>query len=270
MADAVKLGAVLFDVDGTLAETERHGHRVSYNRAFRELGLSFRWSPQLYRELLDAPGGRERLLHFREHYKPDLGPYATQDPVDWARSVHRIKARHFSTLLQQGEVPARPGVARLFREAAAAGVRIAVVTNASRASVDAVLRYALGPELQRQVEFVIDGESVRHKKPNPEPYRAALARLGLRPQDCIAIEDSAQGLRAASAAGVPTLVVQNEDTCGQDFSQAELVVDSLGEPGGQCPKVLAGVLDEDCVTLNTLTRLVADAAACGQRKSRAA
>lgn len=266
----VKLRALLFDVDGTLAETETHGHRVSYNRAFRELGLRFRWSPQLYRKLLEAPGGRERLLHFRERYQPDLGIHAEQDPAAWAETVHRIKSQHFRRLLRRGQVPARPGVARLFAEAKLAGVRIAVVTNASRASVAAVLRYSLGPSLMRQVEFVVGAESVTHKKPHPEPYLRALEKLRLDAFECVAIEDSAQGLKSAAAAGIPTLVVQNDDTRGQDFSRAALVVDSLGEPG-LSPQVLSGALDEDCVRLASLQSLVQRAAA-GEagRDSRAA
>jgi len=267
--ETVTLRALLFDVDGTLAETEARGHRVSYNRAFREMGLQFRWSQKLYRKLLDTPGGRERLMHYHERYKPDLGIYAGLTPAAWAEAVHRIKSRHFRRLLLRGEVSARPGVARVFAEARAAGIRIAVVTNACHASVSPVLRYALGPELMRQVEFVIGAEHVSQKKPNPEPYLRALDRLKLSAQECMVIEDSAQGLRASIGAGIPTLVVQNEDTRGQNFAGAALVVDGLGEPE-QRPQVIDGQLDEDCVCIATFQRLLANANACANLRSRAA
>ncbi len=255
---APELRALLFDMDGTLAETESLAHRVAYNLMFRELGLDIEWTPELYRELLRAPGGgRERLIHFRNHYRPALGAHADTDPLEWARIVHAGKSRHFRRLLREGRLPLRAGVKRLFVEAVSAGINVCIVTNASHKTVAPVLRYALGERLEHCLEFVVGGENVQRKKPHPDSYLLALDKLRLYPHDCIAVEDSASGLKAAVAAGLTTLVVQNEDTAGEDFSAAVLVVDSLGEPNKPAPRVIRGRLDEPCVTIETLRRLLA-------------
>jgi HAD superfamily hydrolase (TIGR01509 family) len=255
------LRALLFDMDGTLAETEALGHRIAYNRAFHQLGLKIRWTPELYRELLRAPGGgRDRLVHYREHYRPDLGPYSSSDSHEWARLMHAMKSMHFRKLLREGCLPLRIGVKRLFLEAVSAGINLCIVTNATHKTVAPVIRYTLGPRLEHCLEFVIGAEQIRRKKPDPESYLLALEKLRLPPQDCIAVEDSASGLKAAVAAGLTTLVVQNEDTAGQNFSAAALVVDSLGEPGGTPPKVLHGRLDEPYVSVDTLRRLLSESA----------
>lgn len=253
------LQALLFDVDGTLAETERLGHRPAYNRAFRKMGLPFRWGPKLYRRLLKKNGGQARLLHYLERYEPDLGeqaPVAEADPVGWARAVHRLKSRYFRRMLSHGKVPLRPGVARLIREARAAGLRIGIVTSASRATLDPVLEHSLGLSLASEIDMVICGDEVDHKKPAPDLYLKALARLDLRAAECIAIEDSELGLAAATAAGIRTVITTNDDTAHQEFSLATLVLDNLGEPD-RPSRVLQGTLAGHCVTLDTLRSLAA-------------
>lgn len=251
------LQAILFDMDGTLADTERLGHRPAYNFAFRKLGLGWYWSPRLYRKLLQQPGGRERLQHYLKRYRPELGPHAARvksDAGSWVDEVHSVKSARFSELLKRGSIPLRPGVARLIREARARGVRIAVVTNASRASVQPMLRHSVGPALESEIDLVVCGEDAAMKKPAPDLYRLAVERLGVQAEHCVAIEDSAMGMAAALAAGIPTLVTINENTRDQDFDGAALVVDGLGEPGGRV-QVLRGRLDNGCVTLQDLEML---------------
>lgn len=264
------LQALLFDVDGTLADTERLGHRPAYNRAFRKLGLPFRWGPKLYRRLLKKNGGQARLLHFLDHYQPDLGdqaPVAEADPVGWARAVHRLKSRYFRRMLSHGKVPLRPGVARLIREARAAGLRIGIVTSASRATLDPVLEYSLGQRLSGEIDLVICGDEVEHKKPAPDLYLQALARLDLRAADCIAIEDSELGLEAATTAGIRTVITTNADTAHEEFLLATLVLDNLGEPD-RPSRVLQGEMDGGCVTLETLRRLAAYPVAADRSATR--
>lgn len=248
------LRALLLDVDGTVADTERHGHRPAYNRAFRKLGLAFRWGPKLYRKLLDQPGGKERLLHYVNHYKPELGIHAeayAADPHAWVRQVHGLKSHYFQRYLRKGQVPLRPGVARLIREADAAGLRVALVSNASRASLKPVLRYGLGDELAERIDLIVSGEDVKRKKPAPDTYLLALAKLGLGARECVALEDSAIGLRAAVAAGVPTIVTTNANTEGDDFSSAVMVLDGCGEPD-QPVRSTRGSFDGPCLTLAQL------------------
>jgi len=261
------LRALLFDLDGTLADTERLGHRPAYNRAFKKLGLPFRWGPKLYRKLLRQPGGQERLLHYLERYQPDLGeqqPIVEADPRGWTKAVHALKSRYFRRLVRRGRVPLRPGVARLMAEAKADGLRLAIVTSASRATLKPILRHSLGAELVRQFDVLVCGEDVAHKKPAPDLYLLALARLDLAPRQCVAIEDSEMGLAAATTAGIATVVTTNDNTVHEDFAHAQLVLDTLGEPGSPSA-VLHGRLDGDWVTVKTLRKLLAPAASAPLR-----
>lgn len=255
----MRLRALLFDVDGTIADTERHGHRPAYNRAFRELGLPWRWGPKLYRRLLRQPGGRERLKHYLERYRPALGACdAAQSPdrQDLVHRVHEAKSRHFRRLVQRGKVPLRPGVARLMREAHDAGVAIGIVSNASRATLEPLLEHALGTELAAMLAAVVGGEDAPRKKPAPDAYRRALELLGVAPGSAVAIEDSRMGLRAAAAAGVATVITVNDDTRDQDFRGARLVVDCLGDPGTPATVLQGAPLAGSFVQLADLERLL--------------
>lgn len=227
------LKALLFDVDGTLADTEPHGHLPAYNEAFRELGLNWRWSPELYRELLLLPGGKERIVQYLQQYDPALGEHRGEierDAKAWVEHLHKIKSRYFRRLVSTGKVTLRSGVRRLIVEADQAGLRLAIVTNASRGSLEPFLQYTLGKELSERIDFIISGEQVAHKKPAPDLYRLALLKLGITPLECVALEDSNMGLIAAGSASIPTLITINDDTRHHVFEEAVLVVDKLGEP----------------------------------------
>ncbi|HEX4895668.1 MAG TPA: HAD-IA family hydrolase [Solimonas sp.] len=238
----MSLQAILFDVDGTLADTEALGHRPAYNRAFRKLGLGFRWGPKLYRKLLKQPGGRERLKYYVQHYQPELGAESeeVQRNLDgWVAKVHELKSHYFKRFMRHGRVPLRPGIARLMREARARGLKIGIVTNASLKTLKPVLRYSMGPELAAEIAVIASGEEVKHKKPAPDLYLLALQRLGVAAHECVALEDSEMGLEAAAGAGIRAVVTVNSDTLEQDFAEAALVVSSLGEPGAPM-RVLKG------------------------------
>lgn len=253
------LRAVLFDVDGTLADTEALGHRPAYNRAFRKLGLQMRWGPKLYRRLLRQPGGRERLKYYIQHYQPDLGAHQAEADANldaWVAKVHELKSKYFRRRMRQGKVPLRPGIARVMREARAQGLRLAIVTNASLKTLRPVLRYCMGPELSAEIDVIASGEEVAHKKPAPDLYRLAMRRLDVSADECIALEDSQMGLEAAAAAGVAAVVTVNSDTVEQDFREASLVMSSLGEPGAPA-RVLRGVLSgPQWVTVAALQSIV--------------
>ena len=255
------LRALLFDLDGTLADTEAHGHRPAYNHAFASLGLRFRWDAALYRHLLKQPSGKARLLHYLTRYQPELGEHAEavgEHPEAWVEHVHALKSRYFRRRLRQGRVPLRPGVARLIQESARAGVRLAVVTNASAATVKPFLQYGLKKELADQLSIVVVGDGSTRQKPAPDLYQQALHKLKLAPYECVAIEDSNMGLSAARAAGIPAVVTVNALTAEEDFTAASLVLDSLGEPDASA-KVLAGHMDEGYLTLKTLQRIAGQA-----------
>lgn len=254
----MSLKAILFDVDGTLADTEALGHRPAYNRAFRELGLQFRWGPKLYRKLLKQPGGRERLKHFFLEYQPPLGEHAAEAAADmdaWVSRVHELKSSHFHRYMRHGRVPLRAGIARIMREAVQTGVKLAIVTNASKKTLGPVLKFSLGRELAAAVSVIACGEEVKRKKPAPDIYQLAIERLGVDPRECVALEDSEMGLEAAASAGVHVVVTINSDTLEQDFTEADLVVSSLGEPGAPT-RVLKGQLaGHKWVTIETLRSL---------------
>lgn len=201
------LQALLWDVDGTLAETERDGHRVAFNQAFEALGLPWRWDESRYGELLAVTGGRERLL-------ADLATRADAPPTQGerealARELHALKNQRYGDLVRSGGLPLRPGVRELIDEAADQGLRQAITTTTSRSNVEALLGVHLGPRWARRFEAVVCGEDVRSKKPDPEVFRIALRQLGLPPLATLALEDSPGGVAAARAADVPVLVTRS-------------------------------------------------------------
>jgi HAD superfamily hydrolase (TIGR01509 family) len=218
------LTAVIFDVDGTLVDSERHGHRVAFNRAFAELGLPDRWSEKDYGRLLAAVTGGQRRLH---HHLAARGmPDAERATL--VPRLHVRKTELFSELVRDGEVPARPGAALLVDHLLDAGVPLAVATVGSRVWVAPLLDRLFGAD---RFAAVVCGDEVDEPKPAPACYLAALRRLGRDPRGTVAVEDSRMGLLSASAAGLRCVVVANPYTLGQDLTEADLVLDGFGEPG---------------------------------------
>jgi len=233
------LQALLFDVDGTLADTERDGHRLAFNKAFAAAGLDWDWPVDLYGELLKVAGGRERIRRYLDEHRPDAA--VSGDTDAFIAGLHLSKTRFYGEMVAAGEVPLRPGVKRLLLEARAAGLRLAIATTTSLENVTALLRQCLGHGARDWFEVIGAGDVVPAKKPAPDIYRFTLETMGLRPGQCLALEDSGNGLRAARAAGLPTLVTVNDYTAHDDFHGAAVVLDHLGEP--ELPvRVLAGDL----------------------------
>lgn len=198
------LKALLWDVDGTLAETERDGHRVAFNLAFEARGLPWRWDEAQYGKLLAVSGGRERLLHFM-FGRGDVPPLAGEREA-LAAALHRQKNAFYAELVQQRRLALRPGVADLIDECAARGVRLAIATTTSRSNLEALMDGAFGKQWAQRFAAVVCGEDVVRKKPDPEVYVAALAALRIEPLQAVALEDSPGGVAAARAAGIPVVV----------------------------------------------------------------
>ncbi len=198
------LKAILWDVDGTLAETERDGHRVAFNQAFEALGLPWRWSVEHYGDLLRITGGRERILHDMAGRRD--APVLAGEREQLARDLHARKNALYASLLARQPIALRPGVAELMEDAQRAGLRQAIVTTTSRVNVDALLRLQFGAAWHKRFAAIVCGEDVRDKKPHPEAYKSCLRQLAMEPLEAVAIEDSPGGVAAARAAHVPVVV----------------------------------------------------------------
>ncbi|WP_247525344.1 HAD family hydrolase [Bradyrhizobium sp. 199] len=228
-ADAAELirraGALIFDVDGTLAETEEL-HRQAFNHAFARHGLDWQWDRAVYKGLLRVTGGKERMRAYQQSLRISL-PLRDEDIA----ALHRIKTVHYAKLVETGCCPLRPGVIQLLAAAKARGQRLAIATTTSRGNIDALLSQALGTNWAAEFDAILAGDDVRHKKPAPDVYLETLVRLKLDPSSCVAIEDSANGLAAASRAGIPVLITRSMFFADDDFSAARAVLDDLSELG---------------------------------------
>ena len=223
---ATHVKAIIFDVDGTLADTE-DAHRRSFNKAFDESSLNWHWDIPLYDKLLKTTGGKERIKHYVETCQP-----AFNKPMDYdgfVKKLHQLKTVHYTTMLQEGGIPLRPNIQHLVAEARAAGLRLAIATTTSPENVAALLQQAWGATGKELFEVIGCGEIVPHKKPAPDIYFWVLEQLGLNASECVALEDSENGLRASLAAGVRTFITTNQYTRTQDFTGAEAVFEDLGD-----------------------------------------
>lgn len=219
--DRLAPAAVVFDVDGTLVDSERHGHRVAFNLAFEEFGLPYRWDEDSYGGLLRLTGGRRRIERYLE------GAGMGEERVTLAASLHERKTEIMTGLIEEGRITARPGVARLLAELAGAGSALAVATTGSRGWVERVLaRSTPGAEFT----VVVTGTDVAARKPHPEAYVRAVELLGVPAHEVVAVEDSAEGLESALGAGLRCAVVVNGYTQDHDLGGADLVLDGFGEP----------------------------------------
>jgi len=255
-----ELKALLFDVDGTLADTERDGHRVAFNHAFDEAGLDWDWTVEIYGDLLSVTGGKERIRYFLEKYQPALPQL---DDLDgFIAGLHQRKTHFYTDALKRGAIPMRPGVLRLIQEARDAGLVLGIATTTTPENVSALLEAGIGPQALDWFGVIAAGDVVPAKKPAPDIYTYAMEKLGLTPDVCAALEDSGHGVHSAADAGIDTVVVTvNGYTREQDFSAATLVVDSFGEPDRPC-EVLAGSMgDAGCVDLSLIQRLHGSAGA---------
>lgn len=222
-----RAAALIFDVDGTLAETEEL-HRQAFNFAFARRGLDWRWDRAVYKELLRVTGGKERM----RAYHIRLGTAPPLSDMDIAE-LQRVKTAHYVELIETGCCPLRPGVTDLLAAARAHGQRLAIATTTSHGNIDALLSQALGRRWAADFDAIVAGDDVRHKKPAPDVYLEILARLKLGAADCVAIEDSANGLIAASRAGIPVLITRSMFFGDDDFTAAQVVLDDLSELGRQ-------------------------------------
>jgi HAD superfamily hydrolase (TIGR01509 family) len=233
-----KLQALIFDVDGTLADTERDGHRIAFNQAFSEQGYDWHWSESLYGELLAIAGGKERIQYYLKQHHPNFQPRSEWS--DFLASLHKLKTKYYRELLNNAAIPLRPGVKRLIKEAKTQGLRLAIATTSALPNATALLEQTMSPDW---FEIIAAGDIVPAKKPAPDVYNYVLDKMGLTANECLVFEDSFHGLQASVGAGLKTIVTVNDYTKNQDFTAACLVVNHLGELEQPC-EFLAGNIPE--------------------------
>jgi len=224
-----KIKAAFFDQDGVIIDTERDGHRVSFNMTFKEYGFSDEWDIDYYHELLQIAGGKERMKH---HWKTKgFSKPLTEEEIDnLVKEMHKRKTALFVELIETGKLPLRPGIRRFMKEAMEAGLKIAVCTTSNEQAAKAITEKILS---DIKFDLVLAGDVVKNKKPDPEIYNLALTKLGLGPEECFVVEDSKNGVRASKAAGMKTIVTTNHYTEKEDVEAGDVIVSCLGDADGE-------------------------------------
>jgi len=249
-----ELKCILWDVDGTLADTERDGHRVAFNMAFEEAGLDRRWDVDTYGELLKVTGGKERM-----QFDIERGGMLEMS-FEKIAALHTRKTIHYQTLIADGLIPLRSGVLRLLEEAYAAGITLGISTTTTPAALDALIEHSLGKEWFDRFAVLAAGDIVPNKKPAPDIYDYAMEQLGASPENTLALEDSGNGWLSAQAAGLKCVVTINDYTAKQGFDGADLVVSEFGEANRDAVQVLSnkhGLDRLEYVTLSHFKAIIA-------------
>ncbi|NEP90630.1 MAG: HAD family hydrolase [Okeania sp. SIO2C2] len=249
-----ELFTLIFDVDGTLANTERDGHRIAFNQAFATAGLDWEWSVSLYGELLEVAGGKERINFYISRYQPEFKSSLPLQELIY--NLHATKTQYYQRLLATGTIPLRLGVKRLLAEARNQKIRLAIATTSTLENVTALLENTLGKESLSWFEIIAAGDIVPEKKPAPDIYYYVLEKMNIQPDNCLVFEDSDNGLEAALTVGLKTIVTVNDYTQNQDFTGATLVLNHLGEPDQHFTVIAGDTKGRTYVDMNLIDDII--------------
>ena len=231
-----KIKAFFFDQDGVIIDTEKDGHRVAFNRTFIKHGLNFEWSEEEYHGLIQISGGKERMIHYlrTKGFGREIRP---EEEAQLIQQLHLDKTDEFISMLEKNELPLRPGIHRFMCEINQLGLTLAICTTSNQRAAQAVADGML-PDIK--FDFILAGDMVSKKKPDPEIYEAAMIKAGLTPEECVVVEDSENGVTAGKAAGMHVVATTNYYTEKEDLSKADIIVSCLGDPDGEKGKLRAG------------------------------
>ena len=221
-----KIKAFFFDQDGVIIDTERDGHRVAFNKTFKEFGYNFQWDVDEYHDLLQIAGGKERMRHYL-HTRGFGFAVKPEEEDDLIKRLHKRKTEIFIELIESGQLPLRPGIKRIMKEINGLGLKLGICTTSNEKAAHAVA-YKILKDIK--FDFVLAGDVVKKKKPDPEIYLLALEKTGLKPEECIVVEDSRNGVLAAESAGLNIVATTNVYTENEDLSGADIIVSCLGDP----------------------------------------
>jgi HAD superfamily hydrolase (TIGR01509 family) len=249
----MQLSAVLFDVDGTIAETEDL-HRRSFNESFKEFNLDWFWDEAIYRELINIGDGKDRIEHHIKRAWPEMLEYKNLNK--YISSIHKVKNEIFKDLIIECEIRTRPGVIRLIEELKKHNVRIAIVSSTTQEDLMTLFKKGLELDPNSMFDLVAHGDCTKKKRPSPEIYEWILEKLRLPPQSCVAIEDSLRGARSAMNADINVLVTPSFYTKDEVFDEAKVVVSSLGEAHQPFEIVKGNVFGNKIVNYNLLNELI--------------
>ena len=222
------LKALIFDCDGVIAETERDGHRVAFNKTFKEFGIDAEWDVEEYGRLVKISGGKERMKNYFQNH-PELLD-SGEDPDELVLKLHKRKTEIFMEMAAKGEMPVRPGINRIFDEAYEKGLILAICSTSNEKSVKSLVKALMGEQRLEKFHGILAGDIVKRKKPHPDIYELVKERFNLEGNECIVVEDTENGLKAAKAAGMYCIVTPSFYSHEEDFSEADIVVSSLGDP----------------------------------------
>jgi HAD superfamily hydrolase (TIGR01509 family) len=232
--------AIFFDQDGVIIDTERDGHRVAFNDTFKHMGFDTEWDVEYYHELLQVGGGKERMRHHLKTY--GFGEDIPEDEVDdLIKKMHAYKTDRFIELIESGSLPLRPGIHRFMKKAVEAGLILTVTTTSNERAAHAIAYNVLE---DIPFKYVLAGDIVSKKKPDPAIYHLALEKTGFKPEECLVIEDSRNGILAAKAAGIRVIATSNFYTEREDLSDADIIVTNLGDPDGEKGQLIKGEIPD--------------------------